>query len=107
MAYALKDLNAVDDAITLDVDEGHCGGVFSLQYPAGGTGTIKVQATIDEITWEDLCFIQSNVTAQTVVKTAAAVGLYTGDVPVCKKIRAIKSATVGACICGFGISAPY
>jgi hypothetical protein len=107
MAIALKDLNAVDDNITLSVDEGHAGGSFALQYPAGGTGTIKVQATQDEITWEDLCFIQSNVTAQTVVKTATAVGLYTGDIPVCKKIRAIKSASVGACICGFGISAPY
>ena len=107
MAIALKDLNAVDDNMTLSVDEGHAGGSFSLQYPAGGTGTIIVQATLDEITWEDLCFIQSNVTARTVVKTATAVGLYEGDIPVCKKIRAKKSATTGACVCGFGISAPY
>ena len=107
MAIALKDLTAVGDNMTLSVDEAHAGGVFSLQYPAGGTGTILVEATIDEITWEDLCFIQSNVTAQTVVKTAAAVGLYTGDIPVCKKIRARKSASAGACICGFGISSSY
>ena len=107
MAIALKDLNAVGDAATLSVDEVHAGGVFSLQYPAGGTGTILVEATLDEITWEVLTFVKSTDTTEASVASAAAVGLYEGSVPACKKIRARKSASAGACICGFGISAPF
>lgn len=107
MAIALKDLNAVSDAITMNVEESHAGGVFALQYPAGGTGTILVEATIDGITWEVLCFVKSTDTTGALVASAAAVGLYTGDVPACKTIRARKSASVGACITGFGISAPF
>jgi hypothetical protein len=107
MAIALKALTAVNDNITLDIDESHAGGIFSLQYPAGGTGTILVEATIDEITWEALVFVISTDTTPSEQASAAAVGLYTGTIPVCKKIRARKSADAGACICGFGISAPY
>lgn len=99
---AKSDLAAVNDAITLDIDSSYTGR-FSLQYPTGGTGTILIEATLNETTWEVVTFIKSTDTAQAHVASAAAVGLYTGDIPPCTKMRARKSAGVGACICWLAI----
>lgn len=107
MAQVLKNLNAVDAAITFNISEDQIGGVFSLQYPTGGIGTIVVEATLDDITWEALTFVKSSDTASTLVASAAAAGLFIGDIPACAKIRARKSLNAGACIVGFSVGTSY
>lgn len=107
MASALKDLNAVNDAITINVSEASAGQPFGVQYPTGGTGTLVVEVTIDNTTWEDIGMVRSDDVAGTVVLSAAAAGFFTGSVPPCKSIRLRKSAGVGACIAGFAVGSSH
>jgi hypothetical protein len=102
-----KDLTVTDSTIDVSVSETDFGNDFSLQYPTGGAGTLVVEATLDEVTWEDLTFVKSDDTGATVVATAAAAGLYIGTVPCCKKIRVRKSVGSAALSPLFGIGSTY
>lgn len=107
MAITNKDLTALNSTIEMIVSEIDFGGSFSLQYPTGGAGTLVVEATLDEVTWEAVTFIKSTDTTQAHVASAAAAGLYVGEIPACKKIRVRKSVGAAALTPWFAISAAY
>jgi hypothetical protein len=95
MALVKKDLNAVSDAITLQVPPDRTA-VAGFQYPTGGTGTLIPEGTLDELTWHAISVTPIGGGAGVV--SIAAAGIWYADVSYLHKIRLRKSASAGACI---------
>lgn len=102
MAWAKKDLNAVNDELRLDnVTAGFASAV--LEYPTGGTGTVVVEGSVDKIQWDVLFCINMGTGVGSAAGLAAA-GKLQVDVTGLNQVRARKSVTIGACLCSLSIS---
>ena len=99
---ALKNLNAANDAITVKLPTDKLA-VAGVQYPTGGTGTLVLEGTIDEVTWEQIALYPSDDMANPVASIAAA-GHAQADVSGFHSVRLRKSASTGACIAGLVIN---
>lgn len=95
MARILGNLNAVNDEVVIPLPEDF-NGVIALQYPTGGTGTVVVEAQLEE-TKEWIGVKLKNVTTVAEVDNAAASGIYAAEIYGYRRVRARKSVTAGAC----------
>jgi hypothetical protein len=100
MAATTKNLNGVGDSVVLDVPQDWSTG-GSLQYPSGGTGTIVVEGIVEgqdeslAANWIQLKLNNPNTKLD--VDNLTAVGIGNFETWAYSKVRARKTATVGAC----------
>lgn len=93
MATVIKTLAALNAVVELDVPTDVAAAV-ALQYPAGGTGTIVVEATINGQDWVALKLKNANTAAD--VDNLAAAGIAWAEVPAYEKVRA-RMSVAGSC----------
>ena len=103
---AQADLAAVNNAITLEVDD-DTQGSLTLQMLAGGAGTVVIEGTMedDPIAAGDWVALKvMNPTTEVAADNIAAPGLVYAKNPGYNRVRARKSVGVASCPCIFGSS---
>lgn len=106
MAYAKKDLTALNSTVELDVP-GEINGLVSLQYHDGAAGTIVVEGTLvtDAVVpandWEAIKLVRSD--DKTEVDNLSAAGIAYGE-HFYNKVRARKSVGAASCFVTLGVT---
>jgi hypothetical protein len=106
MAYAKKDLTALNSTVVLDVP-GEMNGIVSLQYHDGAAGTVVVEGTLStdaapaEADWESIKLTRAD--DKTEVDNLAAAGIAYAE-NFYNKVRARKSVGVASCFVTLGVT---